>query len=434
MRRLRGPAAALRSLRAGPLGRRRRNRDPDRFTVQDLLVEALRGLGAKPLRLTMTSLGATVGIASLVVTIGMASTAARQIARQFDAVAATHAEVQPRLVEDPGSESGQRAETDIPWDAVQRVDRLVAVQSATLIADIPLPTGSVTAVSHDDPSAPTLSSPPAAAASADLLDTLHGHVVTGKMFDTGHDSRADRVVALGKDAATRLGVHRVDRQPSVFIAGVPFAVIGIIDGLQVRSDLDGAAIIPLGTARELFGLKAAGELHLQIRIGAGDIVAHQVPIALDPNAPEAFDVAAPPPASQLRRNVSADVNLVFLALGLLALLAGGLGIANVTLLSVTERTGEIGLRRALGATDGDIRAQFLLESAVTGLLGGLVGAALGVISVVVVALAQGWAPVVDPLLSTGCAVLGAIVGLAAGVAPAVRASRIEPAAALRGGT
>ena len=117
-----------------------------------------------------------------------------------------------------------------------------------------------------------------------------------------------------------------------------------------------------------------------------------------------------------------------------SLLGGGLGIANVTLMSVSERAGEIGLRRALGANDRDIRGQFMFESSATGLLGGLIGSALGVMAILVVCLVQGWTPALPPLTTAACAVLGGLVGLAAGVHPASRAIRIEPAVALRGGT
>lgn len=130
--------------------------------------------------------------------------------------------------------------------------------------------------------------------------------------------------------------------------------------------------------------------------------------------------------------MQADINAIFLALGGVALLVGGLGIANVTLLSVRERIGEIGLRRALGATTRDVAQQFLVESAVIGLLGGLVGAALGVLVVVVVSVTKEWTPVLDDVAVVASALLGGVIGLAAGTYPAVKAARIEPIAALRG--
>ncbi len=411
---------------------RRKWRDPDRFTIQDLIVEALRGLGAKPSRLIMTTLGTTIGIASLVVTVGFAQTAANHISQQFDAVAATHARVRAGAV--PDGQPGGGGRGGLPWDADARVADLAGVENSGLLADVPLPVGALTTVAIDDPSAPPAYSPPLVAVTPGLLATLQGTVDTGRMFDAGHDSRRDRVVVLGAEAAERLGVSRIDRQPAVFIDGIPFAVIGIVDGIEIRSDLRGAALIPLSTAREIFEVIAPTELHLRLAIGAGQVVARQAPIALDPVDPTRFDVAAPGPPSEFRKNVSADIDLVFLILGFLALLAGGVGIATVTMLSVAERVGEIGLRRALGAADRDIRGQFMLESSINGLLGGLIGAVVGTGSVVVVALAQGWVPVVDPVLAAGCALLGVIVGLVAGVYPAARATRIEPATALRGGT
>lgn len=403
----------------------------DRFSVQDLIVEASFGIGARPTRLIMTTLGTVLGIASLVVTIGFAQTAAGQIASQFDAVAAT------QVVIEPGSTNGlngkERSTGSLPWDAPDRVSRLAGVELAGLVSEVPLDAVTITAVPVNDPSEPPTLGPALMATSAGLLDAVRGHLVTGRYFDTGHDARADRVAVLGWRAAERLGINRVDSQPSIFIGDSSFTVIGIIDEVERRPDLLDSVIVPLGTARADFGLASPDELQIQIALGAGTVVATQAPVALNPNAPENYEVQAPSSGSALRENVQADVNVVFLILGVLALLAGGLGIANVTMLSVMERVGEIGLRRALGATKRNIANQFMVESVVIGLLGGLIGAALGVFAVVVVSIIQGWAPVVDPWLATGSALLGAVVGLLAGVYPAAKASNIEPIIALRGG-
>ena len=404
----------------------------DRFSVQDLIVEAGFGIGARPTRLIMTTLGTVLGIASLVVTIGFAQTAAGQIASQFDAVAAT------QVVIEPGSTNGlngtERATGSLPWDAPDRVSRLAGVELAGLISEVPLDAVTITAVPVNDPSEPPTLGPALMATSAGLLDAVRGHLVTGRYFDAGHDARSDRVAVLGSRAAERLGINRVDSQPSIFIGDTSYTVIGIIDTVERRPDLLDSVIVPLGTARADFALTSPDELQIQIALGAGKVVATQAPIALNPNAPENYEVQSPSSGSALRENVQADVNVVFLILGVLALLAGGLGIANVTMLSVMERVGEIGLRRALGATKRNIANQFMVESVVIGLLGGLIGAALGVFAVVLVSVVQGWAPVVDPWLASGSALLGAVVGLLAGVYPAVKASNIEPIIALRGGT
>jgi len=402
----------------------------DRFTFTDLLVEATSGIGSRPGRLVMTILGTVLGIGSLIATIGFAQTTAGQIARQFDAVAATQVVITPATAQTGGG--GTVATGRLPWDSPERVERLAGVNHAALLANVSLGDGTVTAVPVNDPSAPATAPPPVVAASAGLLDAIRGRVVTGRDFDSGHDRRGDRVALLGARLAAQFGINRVDRQPSIFINGIAYAVIGIVDDMARRADLKDSVVIPMGSGRSDFGVTAAGELQVQIVVGAGPQVAEQAAIALSPGAPENIEVSAPAGRSELGDNVQADVNVVFLVLGIVALLAGGLGIANVTMLGVMERVGEIGLRRALGATRRQIASQFILESVVIGLLGGLIGASLGVFAVVGVAMVQQWTPIIDPLLAAAAAVLGALVGLVAGWFPARRASRIEPVAALRG--
>jgi putative ABC transport system permease protein len=189
---------------------------------------------------------------------------------------------------------------------------------------------------------------------------------------------------------------------------------------------------PAGAARADFAVAAPAEAVVRIAVGAGPQIAEQAPLALAPDATDTLEVRAPSARSDLQDAVQSDVNIVFVIVGAVSLLAGGLGIANVTLLSVMERVGEIGLRRALGATRRQIAAQFTAESIVIGLLGGLIGAALGVLAVVVVAAVQHWTAVVDPLVACGGVLLGAIVGWLSGWYPARRAARVEPVNALRG--
>lgn len=402
----------------------------DRFSAGDLLAEATSDLGSRPGRLVMTVLGTVIGVAALVMTLGFAQTTAGQLSRQFNQFAATQLVAVPEE-----AQSGDRsvATGRLPWDAVDRMERLAGVERAAVVAEVALPEGAtVTAVPVNDPSQAPTTPPRLFAASPALLDTVEGTVTTGRMFDTGHDERADRVAVLGLRAADRLGVTRIDTQPSIFVDGVSYAVVGIFDDVAARAELLDSVVIPTGTARADFGLTTPGELQARIVVNSGAQVGEQTALALSPDDPGSIEVRAPQGRSSLAQDVQADVNVVFLVLSGIVLLAGAIGIASVTTLSVLERTGEIGLRRALGATPRQIAGQFMTESVIVGLLGGLIGAALGVVALLVVSAVQGWLPVVNPLVALGGILLGGVVGVLAGGFPARRASRIEPVVALRG--
>jgi putative ABC transport system permease protein len=402
----------------------------DRFSFMDLLTEATSDFGTRPGRLLMTLAGTVLGIGALVATLGFAQTTAGQLARQFDSFAATQIVASP--AEARNADGNSVATASLPWDAVDRMERLAGIEQAALVTEVKLREGTVTAVPVNDPSAPVSAPPRVFAASSGLVETLEGTVRHGRLFDQGHDQRRDRVAVLGDRLAERLGITRVDSQPSIFIDGLPYAVVGVFGDVQQRPELLDSVVISTGAARADFGLSAPGELQSRIVIGAGPQIAEQAALALSPDAPEQIDVAAPRGRSQLADNVQADVNLIFVVLSVVVLLAGGVGIANVTMLSVMERTGEIGLRRAIGATGRQIAAQFVTESVIVGLLGGILGAATGVFAVIAISASQQWIPVVNPLVACGGALLGALVGLAAGSFPARRATRIEPVAALRG--
>jgi putative ABC transport system permease protein len=175
-------------------------------------------------------------------------------------------------------------------------------------------------------------------------------------------------------------------------------------------------------------------VQIETEIGAVELVVRQAPRALSPSNPQLLRVAAPPDPETLRAGVENDLNALFLLLGGVSLLVGALGIANVTLVSVLERVGEIGLRRALGAARRHIAAQFLVESTVMGLLGGVVGASLGTLVVVAVSASRTWTPVLDPWMPLAAPLAGALIGLLSGTYPSLRAAAMEPVEALRTGT
>ncbi|HXD55690.1 MAG TPA: FtsX-like permease family protein, partial [Solirubrobacteraceae bacterium] len=271
------------------------------------------------------------------------------------------------------------------------------------------------------------------AADRELLRTLDGRMLRGRFLDAANERYP--LVVLGAVAAQRLGVQRLaaDGRPVLlYIGGTWFTVAGIIGPLPLAPEIERAALIGYPVARRLFGTtRHAGTLYVRAdpeRVREADAL---LGATADPQNPEQTQVSRPSDALQARADAQSTLTAVFLGLGAVALLVGGVGIANVMVISVLERRAEIGLRRALGARGVHIAVQFLGESVLLSLLGGCAGIALGAAATAAYAALEGWSTVV-PILSVGGGVgLALALGALAGLYPAARAARLAPAAALR---
>ncbi|MEU1421158.1 ABC transporter permease [Kitasatospora sp. NPDC005751] len=409
---------------------RRRGRprpvEPTRLLPRDLLAEALAGVLQRPARSALTALGTVLGVGAFVAVLGLTATASARIDSRFSVLTATEVSV-----EDTGGPRPDLTPLSFPADADARIQRLNGVEAAGVYWPVQLPAGSVRAAPVGRPSGGEQAT--VIAASAGVLTAAEPHLAEGRTFDAWHDTTGRQVAVLGSALAARLGIGTLDTQPAVFLAGRPFTVIGIVDDVRRRPDLLLSVVVPRGAATRLWGGPTGDRAKMLVatRIGAARQIADEAALALDPAHPENFTVTPPPDPRTLRSGVTSDLDRLFLLLAGICLVIGAVGIANTTLVAVLERTGEIGLRRALGARGRHITGQFLCESGSLGLLGGLVGSSLGVLTVLGVALARDWTPVVSPATVAAAPVAGLATGLLAGAYPAWRAARIQPAEALR---
>ena len=390
--------------------------------VRDLFAEAISVIAQRPVRTLLTALGTILGVGAFVTTIGLAETTRSQVSSRFDALRATEVDIQ---------DAAPDGTNPFPDDVDARLERLAGVVHAGLSFRVD---GSATEVGASaTPAHGTAPSIPVIAATPGAVLASRPTLVTGRVYDRWHEERGERVALLGRAAADQLGVTYIDQHPVIFINSTPYSVMGILEDVKRTPDLLLSVVIPTSAADTQFETRSA-ERHVVIDTapGAAQLIGTQAPLALRPQQPERLEAIVPPDPKTLRNQVEGDVQILFYSLSGLALVIGAVAITNASLLNVTERRPEIGLRRALGATRAHILGQITLESALTGTLAGALGAALGLSAVTAVAVARTWTPTMQPVVLLAAPIIGIVTGGCAGIAPAVKAARTPPATTLRG--
>jgi putative ABC transport system permease protein len=386
---------------------------PARLRPADLFRLGGYGLRARPLRAVLSALGIAIGIAAMTAVVGISSSSRADLDRELAALGTNLLTVTP-------GETMFGKTAVLPDESVSMIRRIGPVRKATA-------TGAVddTAVYRTDkiPEAETggLS---VLAAQQELLDTVGGKLASGTWLNAA-TARYPAVV-LGSVAARRLG-----DVPAVYLAGRWWTVVGVLDPVPLAPELDQAVLVGWQAAGTYLGFDGHPTTVYTRSVDAQVEAVRQVlaPTA-NPESPNEVKVSKPSDALAARRATNDTFTALLLGLGAVALLVGGIGVANTMVISVLERRAEIGLRRSLGATRGQVRTQFVAESLLLSLLGGVAGVLLGYLVTGLYATTQTWPTVVPLWVLAGGVGATVVIGAIAGWYPAIRAARLAPTEAL----
>ncbi|NUR72551.1 MAG: ABC transporter permease [Hamadaea sp.] len=389
---------------------------PARLRPRDVLRVGGAGLRTRPLRVFLSALGIAIGIAAMIAVVGISASSREDLNRQLAALGTNLLTVGP-------GQSLFGDDSHLPAEAEDMIGQIAAVTDVSATGKVPN-----THVYRNDKIPSGQSGGIAVLAGRTDLPTAVGATISAGVFLNDATATYPAVV-LGAKSAERLGVTAPGEQ--VWLGGQWFTVVGLLTPVALAPELDTAAVVgwPVATTRLHFDGYATTVYTRSDERAVNDVQAVLAATA-NPAAPNEVKVSRPSDALAAKQATDATLNGLLLGLGAVALLVGGVGVANTMVISVLERRAEIGLRRSLGATRGQIRLQFLAESLLLSLLGGAGGVALGILVTGAYAAYQGWPTVVPAWVSLGGAGATLVIGGLAGLYPAVRAARLSPTAAL----
>jgi putative ABC transport system permease protein len=399
-----------------------------RLGLKDGLRVASVGLRARPLRAALSALGIAIGTAAIVGVLGLSSSSQAGLLAEIDRLGTNMLTV----------EAGQRltgGDAKLPLEAparithldnVQRVAHTALMKKENVYRSSMIPVGNTGGLQVQ-------------ATSLNLLSVLGTGVARGNWLNEG--TAREPVAVLGSAAAESLGIDRVYLDQRIWLGHQWFTVVGILEPSPLAPDVDDSALVGYRAAQEYLGyvsiVRGAQEpgppSSIYVRAATGHEAAVQSLLArtANPEAPSEVNVSQPSDVLTARAAAEGAFDSLFLGLGVVALIVGAVGVANIMIISVLERRSEIGLRRALGATKSQIRTQFLAESILLAVIGGVVGVLAGTAATAVYAGSKGWAVVIPAEAWSGGIVSAILIGAFAGLLPAVRASRMPPTVALR---
>jgi putative ABC transport system permease protein len=389
--------------------------------MRDLLGVAWSGLRARKVRTLLIMLGPIIGVAAMVSAIGLTESAKGALQAQLSQLGTN------LIVAQAGSSFGSQNPT-FPGNAVQRVENVSTVTAAAATTNlsgvVALPVQGASTYYEAFPA-------PIRAASDNLPAVLQVPLLDGRWLNPADSRLHTRSVVLGAGIAKQYG-YLPGETRTILLNGTSFGVVGVLAPVTLDPTLDNAAFVTQWAAKHVLGTNGKpNELYIRALPGTTQATANAIPTAISLGGPNQVSTQIPSDVLQAAAQANKTLQKVALLAGLLALTVGGIGIANVMSISVIQRSAEIGIRRAVGHSRSTIGAQFLLESLFIGILGGIVGAVIGVGVVYLVSAVSGWVVVIayaDIPIWMGLALL---VSVAAGLYPSIKASRLEPLETLR---
>jgi putative ABC transport system permease protein len=384
----------------------------------DMLRLSSVGLRTRKMRAALSALGIAIGVAAIVAVLGLSASSQAGLLAEIDRLGTN------MLTVSSGTTLfGQPAE--LPEQApamIGRIAGVTAVQDTSYIGNVNAYRSPL--IPAIDTSALTVQ-----AASLGLLQATGDTLAQGRFLNPA--TAREPVAVLGALAAQRLGIDRVFSGERIWLGNQWFYVAGILTPAVLAPGIDTSVLVGYPAAETYLGADGhPSTIYVRAQTSQVDAVQSLLAAAANPQAPSQVDVSQPSQALVARADAQSALNGLFLGLGAVALLVGAVGVANIMIISVLERRSEIGLRRALGATKGHIRMQFLAEAILLAVAGGAAGVAAGALATAVYASVKGWAIVIPATAWAGGIGAALAIGAIAGLLPALRAARMSPTQAL----
>jgi putative ABC transport system permease protein len=390
-----------------------------RLRAADLLPVGTVGLRSRKLRAALSMLGVAIGIAAVVSVLGITRSSQADLLARIDRLGTN-------LLTVVNGRSLSGTEVPLPTTAADTIARVDGVLDTTPTAEL----HNVAAYRSDLIPSQRTGGIAVRVTDPTLLSTLDGQLAKGAFLNEA--TMPYPVAVLGHAAAEALGMADLSGNPRILVGGHWYAVVGLLRPVELAAELDSSVLIGPAVAARHFDYDGhPTRIYVRTQTDRTTQVRGLLARATDPQSPEQVTVSRPSDALTARLAAADSITALFIGLGAVALFVGGIGIANVMVISVLERRGEIGLRRALGATRAHVAAQFLIESLLLGTAGGALGVLLGAAIVHGLAYKRGWQPLIPPAAMGAGLAAAVVIGALAGLYPAMRAARLSPTEALR---